>query len=322
MRQLQRAAALASLASLGGCSGLQQFWILRPRGPIAGASIQAMLVDVGAMLLIIGPTTLLVTWCIWRYRHSRSARYTPKWEHSLPVEILSWGVPLVIVAFLSYLSYRSTFAVNPFGPGLMTASGNADNARPPINVDVITTDWQWLFVYPDQHVASANELDIPDHTPVRFRMTSATVSNDMLIPQLMGQIDLMPGMLTKQGLIANHDGVYQGLAADFSGPGFSWMQFDVKVMPRQSFDAWVADTGRTGQPLAYPDFVSFAQPRINETSHVVYFKDPEPGLLDHVIADNIAGKLYPTPPKMAEKQTAQENGRQQPLGHARAATKS
>ncbi len=317
MRRLLRAAAgLLPLSMLAACSSLQQFWVLRPRGPVASASVQSIVVDVGVMMLIIGPTTLLVMWCIWRYRHSRKARYTPKWENSLPIEILSWGLPVAIVAFLSYYTYRATFAVNPFAPGVMATASNPDNARSPINVDVITTDWQWLFVYPDQHVAMANELVLPVHTPVRFRMTSATVANDILIPQLMGEIDLMPGMITRQGLIANQPGVYEGLAADFNGPGFSWMQFHTRIVPRHDFDAWVAGAVKSEQHLAYADFVDFAQPRINEKPNIVTFADPEPGLLDHVIADNIAGKVYPTPPEMSEKQSAQKNGRRQPIGAA------
>ena len=301
--------------ALAGC-GDQQFWILRPRGPVASASLHALIVDVAAMLLIIGPTTLLVAWCIWRYRHGANGRYTPRWESSLPIEILSWGLPLAIVAFLSYVSFVATFQVNPFAPGVMASGGNPDANRKPVNVDVITTDWQWLFIYPDLHVAAANELVIPVHTPVRFRMTSATVSNDILIPQLMGQIDLMPGMVTRQGLIADYSGTYQGLAADFNGPGFSWMQFKTRVVSDTDYARWVASAQQAPRRLDMAAFERFAVPTINQLGTVTLFSHAEDGILDKLLMEIMAGKTYPTPPEMTEKMVAQTQGRGQPIGPA------
>ena len=173
---------------------MSQFWLLRPRGPLAHAGFVSILVDVGVMMLIIGPTTLLLMWCMWRYHHSsRKGPYTPSWTNSLSIEIVSWGFPLAIVAFLSFYAYRSTYAVDPFNPGLLAAGrGSEGPVGAPIDIDVITTDWQWLFIYPDRHVASANELVVPVHTPVRFRLTSATVPNDIYIPQLWARSTSCP----------------------------------------------------------------------------------------------------------------------------------
>ena len=310
-RKSARRLAIASLPlALVGC-GDQQWWLLRPRGPVAGASLHSIIIDVLAMMVIIGPTTLLLLWCIWRYRGGRG-RYTPHWENSLPIEILSWGFPLAIVAFLGYYSYLGTFQVNPFAPGVMAHGLNPDNERDPVEVDVITTDWQWLFVYPDQRIAAANELVIPARTPVRFRMSSSTVENDILIPQLMGEIDLMPGMLTRQGLIADRIGTYQGLAANFNGPGFSWMQFETKVVAPADFAAWVAQARQAPDHLDHAGFERFAAPTINQRGHEQVFSDADPDLLSAVMAETVAGKVYPTPPEFVEKKTAEQHGRRQP----------
>lgn len=309
-----RAVTLTALLLLNGCS-FEQFWVLRPRGPVAGASVQAIILDLGAMMLIIGPTTLLLAWCIWRYRKATGrGAYRPKWENSLVIEIVSWGFPLAIVTFLSYHSYLSTFQVNPFAPGVMARGLNADNNRDPINVDVVTTDWQWLFIYPDQHIAAANELVVPVHTPIRFRLTSATVANDIFIPQLMGQIDIMPGMQTKHGLIANQIGVYQGLEADFNGPGFSWMQFKTKVVSQAAFDQWVTGARQSSQHMDKAGFDRFALPTINDKGTVTLFSQAQNGLFDNVIEEIMAGREYTTPPGMVEKKASQMQGEKQQDG--------
>ena len=292
---------------------MSQFWLLRPRGPLAHAGFVSILVDVGVMMLIIGPTTLLLMWCMWRYHHSsRKGPYTPSWTNSLSIEIVSWGFPLAIVAFLSFYAYRSTYAVDPFNPGLLAAGrGSEGPVGAPIDIDVITTDWQWLFIYPDRHVASANELVVPVHTPVRFRLTSATVPNDIYIPQLVGEIDIMPGMLTRQGLMANQVGTFEGFAADYSGPGFSWMQFKTRVLPRADFDRCVGDMGQSPIHLDQATFDTFAQPTINTQGKTIHFSQVEDGMLRHVLQNVMAGKDYPTPPDFTEKKSAYDNGRRQ-----------
>ena len=292
---------------------MSQFWLLHPRGPIAQAGFQSILVDVAAMMIIIGPTTLLLLWCIWRYRRSTStAPYTPGWSHSLPVEIVSWGFPLAIVGFLSYYTYISTYAVDPFNPRLMAAGTSADADRAPIDVDVVSTDWQWLFIYPGRHIAASNELVVPVHTPVRFRLTSATVPNDLFIPQLVGEIDIMPGMLTKQALIANRPGTYEGIAADYSGPGFSWMQFKTHVVSRADFDRWVGTVAQSPLHLDQVAFDSFATPTINSSGKRTYFSNVDEGLFGRVIQNVMAGKAYPTPSLYTEKKASYQNGRRQP----------
>ena len=276
------------------------------------ASFNSLLIDVGAMLVIIGPTTLLLMWCLWRYRRTTTrGGYSPRWTHSLPIEIVSWGFPIAIVAFLGYYSYRGTFLVNPFGPGAIAPGTSANANKPPINVDVITTDWQWVFIYPDQHIATANDLVIPINTPIRFRLTSSTVTNDFYIPQLAGEIDIMPGMRTKQSLMASHLGTYQGFSSDFSGPGFSWMLFKTRVVTQAAFDNWVGKVSQSPDHMTQTMFNKFARPTINVAEKSYYFSDAQPGIFDYVVHEIDNGRMFTTPRAMTDKSTyTTGNGRE------------
>ena len=163
--QIFRPAGLALLcfALLTGCS-THSLSLFHPKGPIAATELHMMIIDAVIMLGIIIPTALLVTWFLWRYRASTSrGSYDPNWSHSTTIEVVVWSVPLMVVAVLGYYSYKGVYEVNPYHPTIIARK--ADGA--PIEVDVIATDWQWLFIYPKQHIATIDELVIPAHTRVQ-----------------------------------------------------------------------------------------------------------------------------------------------------------
>ncbi len=317
MREARRAGRIAGLLLPLLCAGCasDQFWLIHPRGPMADASLRAWIVDTAATLLVIGPATLLVAWAVWRYRKvSGKGRYMPSWSHSLPLEILCWGAPLVVVLSLGYYSLNAALAVDPGDPRLMAPGASADASKLPVDIDVVTTDWQWLFIYPDRHIAVANKLVLPVHTPVRFRLTSATVATGFFIPQLGGQIDVMPGMRTRQSLIASKTGTYQGFATDFNGPGFPWMRFQTHVVSADEFAAWAAGVRNAPAHLDQAAFVKFATPTINDHDNVVEFSAADTGLFDRVMQDVMMGNTFPTPPDMTEKKAHKTNDAKQPTG--------
>ncbi len=306
--------ALAGCASTTKWSGIWSgYWILAPRGPVAAADFRALVVDVIGLMVIIGPTTVLLTWVLFHYRRSARARHEPNWDHSLLIEVFSWGLPFTIVILLAFISYEGAFAVNPFGPGVLANQQGGKSVVRPIDVDVVTTDWQWLFVYRAQHVAVANELVVPVGTPVRFRMTSATVTNDIFIPELVGQIDIMPGMQTYQSFVAPDAGVYQGFSSNYSGPGFSWMRFQTKAVSAADFQTFLAHAAKSPDRLTFARFDEFATPTINEFDKQYLFSAVPDGFFDHVIGEVRAGKTWPTPAGMTEKMSSNEPGRKQPL---------
>lgn len=301
MRLARRAAPLPLLA-LAGCSD-QHFWLLNPRGLIASTELHYLILDVLVMLIVIVPVTALTVWMLWRYRAKARAAYDPNWTHSNLLEVIVWSVPLAIVGALSYYSYQGVHAVNPYAPQVLARASRAE-AKPtsaqPLEVDVIATDWQWLFVYPEQHVASANELVVPTHVPVHFRLTSATVLNDFFIPQLVGQIYAMPGMRTKQAMLVERAGEYHGIAQTLSGPGFSWMNFKVQALDAHRFAQWVHTVRHARERLNYATFAKFARPTVNTTGKPKYFANVEKGLFTYVIRQARAGKVYPTPYAFSE----------------------
>lgn len=281
--------ALAGLLALAGCD-TGDFRLFHPISQIAKVQWWATLFEVGIMSIIIVPVTILIAWFIFRYRKSANAKYDPNWSHSLVLEILVWGVPLVIVAICGIVSIKTTHDVDPYTPRVLA---DHPGMQAPLNVDVITTDWQWLFIYPEQHMASVDELVVPEGRVVHLRLTSTSVVNDFFIPQIAVMIDVMPGMRTENVFDAPKAGSFTGFSADFSGAGFSWMQFDTRFVTETDFESWVAKGAASPTQLSYEQFTKFAQPTVNEGAKPYYFSNPAPGLFENVVTAAQAGVVYP-----------------------------
>ena len=297
--------ALSTLL-LSGCG--EQFRLFYPKGPVAAAQLKYTAIDTGILLLIILPTTLALCLFVWRYSKVRSAAYDPDWSHSMPIEFLIWGGPIAIVAMLSVFTYDSIIQVNPYDPmALHSKSATAGSAgQPPLQVDVISTDWQWFFIYRDQHIATIDDLVIPQGRTVRLRMTSTSVTNDFFIPQLAPMIDVMPGMQTQDAFSSSSRGTYEGFSADFSGAGFAWMQFSTRVMTGDQFNSWVAGVqAGKGLPnhgaLSYAMFQKLAHPTLNIGAKPGYFSSADLDVFNHTIADAMQGVTYPVPADLTEK---------------------
>lgn len=325
-RGVGRALLLALFGLLSGCAG-KGFWLFHPRGAVAKSEWHTTILDFSIMGAVVAVAGGLVVAFLWRYRRTRTPRsYDPSFTASKIIEVLIWGVPLIIVGFLSYSSVTGVLATNPYNPlavkravGRQKAVREAfsrradpavlDTVSPAearvrsIPIDVITTDWQWLFIYPREGLATVDSLVVPVHTPIHFRLTSATVVNDFFIPELVGEIDIMPGMRTKQTMIAGRTGFYHGFSADFSGGGFSWMGFKTHVVGAHRFRDWITRVKAMPDRLTAARFSRLAQPTINLAEKPRYFSGVNKGLFDHVIEQVLAGKVYQTPLRMTEKMT-------------------
>ncbi len=301
------------LAGIWGCLGFLGlwantanagvFWLFDPKGVMADTDLYYMLVDVLTMGAIVGTTALLVIWFMWRYHKGKNrGSYHPEWSHSSFLEVIVWGVPIIAVGFLAYFAVRGTFELNPYDPTILTRV--AKPAEKPVKVDVIATDWQWLFVYPQYHMAVANQLVLPEHRPVFFRLTSTAVTSGFFIPQLVGMIDVMPGMRTKNALESSHIGEYQGISSDYAGAGTSWMTFKTHIVGQEDFAGWVQKVQSSPTTMTEAQFNAFAMPYINVHHRVVYFSQVPSGLFDHVIMEVMHGKTWPVPPMMTENMVA------------------
>jgi cytochrome o ubiquinol oxidase subunit 2 len=259
---------LAVLASLGGCGET----VLSPIGPI-GAAERVILVDsVAIMLAIVVPTivaTLVFAW--WFRAGNHRARYQPRWAYSGRLELLMWSVPALVILFLGGIAWIGSHDLDPAKPL---------QARP-LQIDVVSLDWKWLFIYPGQQVASINRMVVPAGVPLHLRVTSASVMNVFFVPRLGSQIYSMSGMATQLNLQADAPGTYPGLSANFSGDGFADMRFTFEALPAGQFDEWVAASKNAGGVLddaAYRGLL-----RQSAANKPYTYRSVQPGLFDRIV---------------------------------------
>jgi cytochrome o ubiquinol oxidase subunit 2 len=237
-RALSAAALAAAAAGLGGC----RFALLDPAGPVGAGERLILLDSVVIMLAIVLPTMAATVAFAWWYRASNAtARRLPDWAYSGRIELVVWSIPALVVMFLGGLAWISAHDLDPSQP----VAGHGK----PLQVQVVSLDWKWLFIYPDQGVASVNRLVIPVGAPVRFSITSGSVMTAFFIPRLGSMIYAMNGMVTPLNLRADKAGDYLGEASQFSGDGFSDMHFDAKAVSPAEFAAWAAAAHAGGGPV-------------------------------------------------------------------------
>jgi len=226
---------------------------LDPHGPI-GQAERVILYDATAiMLAVVIPVILLTLLFAWWFRAgNRRATYRPEWEYAGRIELIIWAIPALVILFLGGIAWISSHELDPPKP--------LQSATPPLDVEVVSLDWRWLFIYPRERIATVNYLVIPADVPVHFRLTSTSVMNSFFIPQLGSQIYTMPGMTTQLNLQADKPGTYSGLSAQFSGPGFSDMRFSLHVESAAGFATWIAHTRAQGRALNGTTFEELARP--------------------------------------------------------------
>lgn len=269
--------ALPPLAvALGGCD----YVLMDPRGQVGMSERDLILGSTGWMLLVVLPAIVMAIWFAWWFRASnRRARYAPDWHRSNRLEAVVWGVPALIVVAMGITAWRSTHALDPFRP--------LDHPAKHLEIQVVALDWKWLFIYPEQGVASVNEVAIPVGVPVAFSVTSDTVMNSFFIPQLGSQIYAMGGMRSKVHLIADVAGDYRGMSSQFSGRGFSGMTFRVLAEPEAGFSRWVERTRSVQRHLDGESFAALAEPSVRHP--VEHFGTVAPGLFDAILQKYHAG---------------------------------
>jgi len=242
--------------------------ILDPQGPIAAAERTILIDSIGIMLAIVLPTIAAILAFAFWFRHSNSrARYLPDWAYSGRLELVVWSIPALTVILLGGVAWIGSHQLDPAQPVQGTGPG--------ITVQVVSLDWKWLFIYPDQRVAGVNTLTVPVGAPLHLQLTSASVMNAFFIPQLGSMIYTMNGMVTRLELRADEVGDYQGLSSHFSGDGFPDMLFDVHVVPQLQFDDWASRTVRSDQALNQESYTRLLKQSVPKDKPVYRLDDPE-----------------------------------------------
>jgi len=249
MRYGVLALALIGVTALGGCSQ----GVLDPHGPIASAERQILFNSLAIMLAIVIPTIAATLGVAWWFRSSNTrATYLPDFEYSGRLELLVWSIPAMTVLLVGGVAWVGAHDLDPRKPISPTVK--------PLAVQVVSLDWKWLFIYPEQGIASVNHLTVPVGTPVSFELTSSSVMNSFFVPQLGSQIYTMSGMVTRLQLQADHPGSYPGLSANFSGEGFADMGFKVNAVPAAQFAQWVTAARNSGPALDATSYADLAKP--------------------------------------------------------------
>lgn len=257
-------------ALLGGCD----MSILDPKGQVAADEKNLIITATLLMLVVVIPVIFMTLYFAWKYRESNTAAtYMPNWSYSHRIEAVVWAVPIVLIAILAAITWKTTHELDPYKP--------LESSVKPITIEVVSLDWKWLFIYPDQHIATVNEVAFPANTPVNFKITSDTVMNVFFIPQLGSQIYAMAGMQTQVNLIANAPGVFDGLSTNFSGAGFPDMKFKAHATTPAEFDAWVAKVQASPTKLGLDNYNDLAKP--SDKDPVKYFSAVEPVLFTAVL---------------------------------------
>ncbi|WP_042162069.1 ubiquinol oxidase subunit II [Paenibacillus gorillae] len=276
--------------------------VLDPKGPIAAQQRDLMLISTILCCIVVVPVLLLTAFIVWRYRdkEGRKAAYTPRWEHSFKLEAIWWGIPIIIITILAVITVRSTYALEPSKP--------LESAQKPLTVQVTSLNWKWLFQYPEQGIATVNELKIPKDVPIRFEITADSPMNSFWIPQLGGQMYAMSGMAMTLYLQADEAGEYWGSGANFTGTHFSSMYFDVESTTQADFEQWVKEVQDKSPALTSEGYKQLVLP---STEQKMTFSSFPKGLFEKTVTQYASASGHHHNMPLMEQEQEQENSTEQ-----------
>jgi cytochrome o ubiquinol oxidase subunit II len=281
--RLLRLLSVGAPALLGGCDMV----VLDPQGPIGIADKTILIDSLAIMLAIVLPTIAATLAFAWWFRASNTrATYLPDFVYSGRIELIVWAVPLLVIMLLGGVAWIGSHDLDPAKP--------LASDTPPLEIQGVSLDWKWLFIYPSQRIASVNLLAVPAGVPVHFSLTSGSVMNAFFIAQLGSMIYTMNGMRTQLNLRADAPGTFHGLSSHYSGDGFSDMHFDVQAVPADQFANWIEATRNSGPTLDDGSYAALAKQSVITSPFT--FGAADPGLFQKIVTQ----QLPPGPGPQAE----------------------
>lgn len=260
---------------------------MEPAGAIASSQREHLINVTLLTMIAVLPVLVLTPFILFRYRYKRSkSTYRPDWEHSNTLEALLWGIPVLIVVALSALLWENTMKLDPYKP--------IASDKPATHIQVIGLDWKWVFIYPEQNIASIGEMPFPVDRPITFDLTTDTVMQSFMISALGGQIYAMPGMMTKLNLVADQTGIFEGENTQYNGAGFHQQNFKAEAMTPEKFNGWVETVRKNGIALDESTYSKLAARSTKEEIYkefgtqdmpqdTLYFKSVTPNLFGKVL---------------------------------------
>ncbi len=260
---------------------LGSFQVLNPKGAMAAGEKQAIITAVLIMLIPITVVLAAAFFVLYNFRAKRQKQYDPDWgnRHSY-LQIFGWAFVLFFIIILSVINFKTTHRLDPL------KAINSQN--PPLTIQVVALQWKWLFIYPEQNIATVNYINVPVNTPIHFELTADAPMNSFWIPQLGGQMYAMAGMVNPLNLIANSTGKFQGSAAEINGSGFAGMKFTVNSVNGDEFNKWVSTTKQSSQNLTDEIYHELAEPS-------EYNSEQDYSSVDNNLYNDIIGKYMGNP---------------------------
>lgn len=249
------------------------FPLIQTRGEIANRQRDLLVFATALALLVLLPVYFMIFIFAWRYRAGHKKAYKPEWDSHKGLEALWWGIPIAIITVLAVVTWQTSHSLDPFKP-------LASSAQTPLRIQVVALQWKWLFLYPNERVASVNEVAFPVGRPVEFTLTSDAPMNSFWIPQLAGQIYAMSGMSTKLHISADQPGDYRGMSSNISGKGFADMTFTARAMTHDNYAQWLRAAGASEKDMNDAVYASLATPGKASVSRYTL---SDASLYDHVI---------------------------------------
>ena len=257
--------------------------VLSPAGPVGQKERDLIVLAVVLSLIVVIPVFFMLGFFAWKYREgNKKARYDPDFDHSRLIESVWWGIPLVIITILAIATWKSSHELDPPKP--------LQSEAETLNIQVVALQWKWLFIYPEQNIATVNLVQFPEKTPVKFSVTSDAPMNSFWIPQLGSQIYAMSGMSTSVNLMADRTGSYQGSSANISGEGFADMTFVANSVPGKDFEKWVELVRQYRESLSTGTYSLLSKPGRQKAPG--YYSSVDKGLYRQVIAKYLGPGRY------------------------------
>lgn len=268
---------LASVGAVGLLAWLLQgadVAVLNPQGSIASQQRDLIIFTLLLSSIVVIPVFILTFVIAWKYRATNhKANYRPDWQSNKIIETIWWGIPCAIILVLAVVTWQTSHSLDPYKP--------LDSKVKPIEVQVVALQWKWLFIYPEQQIASVNMVQFPEKTPVNFTITADAPMNSFWIPSLGGQVYAMSGMSTKLHLIADETGSYAGKSANISGEGFASMNFIAKSVAKAEFDSWVQASKSSARPMDIKTYNELAKP--GKVKQPIYYSLKDDDLYDTIV---------------------------------------
>lgn len=249
--------------------------VFDPQGPIALSERNLIILAVVLMLLVAIPMLILLYTFAWKYRAgNHKAEYDPNHVGGVWKQLLWWVIPAIIIVAIAIINWQSTHALDPYK--------SIPSPSPSLTVEVVALPWKWLFIYPQQGIATVNFLEFPAQTPVHFMLTADAPMSSFWIPQLGSQIYAMAAMQTQLSLEASSTGEYEGKDTEINGAGYAGMTFTAKSVSQDDFNAWVAAVKKGTTTLSLDEYNSALFPPSSYVPSSTY-ASVDPSLYDTIL---------------------------------------